>query len=226
MPSDERWRNIVDAAAVVFQKKGYEAATTADIAEAVGMLKGSLYYYIRKKEDLLFAVIQDVHEAFLVNHVYCRRIEGDVLTRMRAFIEGHVAVNAREAVRSAVFYRDFHALSPDRQAVIISERDRYDQFLRELIREGQEDGTFCPDLDPKVTSIGVLAMMNHVFEWYRPDGPLTPEEVGQRYADLLLGGLLCPGGSHSPGHRSELGRLGAREILMASGGRPVSRRRR
>ena len=51
--SDQRWREIVDAAAAVFQRKGYEAASTADVADAVGMLKGSLYYYINSKEELL-----------------------------------------------------------------------------------------------------------------------------------------------------------------------------
>lgn len=206
MSSDQRWQEIVDAAAVVFQQKGYEAASTADIAEAVGMLKGSLYYYIETKEDLLFAVIQQVHEPFLENRVRCERLEGGALTRMRAFIEGHVALNAREAVRSAVFYRDFYSLSPERRAFIISVRDQYDGFLRELIRQGQREGVFCPDLDPKITAIAMLGMINHVFQWYREGGDETPEDVGRHYADLLLGGLICPSGEHSSGHRSALGR--------------------
>ena len=204
LPYDERWRAIVEAAAVVFKEKGYEAASTAEIGTRVGLLKGSLYYYIETKEDLLFAVIQEVHQAFLSNRMTCEQVQGSAAVKMRMFIEGHVAVNAREATRATVFYRDFNSLNSERRALIIAERDHYDRFLRGLIGQGQEEGVFCGDLDPKITSIAILAMMNHVFQWYQLGGDLTPGDVGRQYADLLLGSLVCPG--HTPGHLSRLGR--------------------
>ena len=195
----------MDAAAIVFQQKGYEAASTADIAEKVGMLKGSLYYYIQTKEELLFAIIQEVHEVFLAIERETRQRDGDAASRLRHFIQEHVANNARESVRSAVFHREFHSLSPLRRAFIVSERDNYDRFLRELVAQGQAEKAFCPDLDPKMTAIGMLGMMNHVYQWYQTDGPLSPEEVGRNYADLMLGALVCPPDGHTPGHRSAIG---------------------
>ena len=213
-PYDERWRAIVEAAATVFKEKGYEAASTAEIGTRVGLLKGSLYYYIQTKEDLLFAVIQEVHEAFLSNRMACEQVEGSAAVKMRMFIEGHVAVNAREATRATVFYRDFNSLNPERRAFIIAERDHYDRFLRSLIEQGQAEGVFCGDLNPKITSIAILAMMNHVFQWYQLGGDLTPEDVGHQYADLLLGSLVCP--RHTPGHLSRLGRPAK---ATSSGGR-------
>jgi AcrR family transcriptional regulator len=215
--SDQRWREIVDAAALVFQQKGYEAATTADIAEKVGMLKGSLYYYIESKEDLLFAIIQEVHDVFLAIEQETRELPGDPASRLRHFVEGHVANNARESVRSTVFHREFHALSPLRRAFIVSERDNYDHFLRELVAQGQAAKVFCPDLDPKMTAIGMLGMMNHVYQWYRPGGRLTPEEVGQKYADLLLGALVCTPRGHTPGHRTAIGAV--KVLAKGKGGR-------
>src|SRR3954447_26300946 len=56
--SFEKFNKIVDASAKVFREKGYKAATLEDIANEVGMLKGSLYYYIEKKDDLLYAVVE------------------------------------------------------------------------------------------------------------------------------------------------------------------------
>jgi AcrR family transcriptional regulator len=191
VPYDERWRAIVAAAAEVFNEKGFEAASTAEIGKRVGMLKGSLYYYIETKEDLLYAVIAGVHEAFLANRQACEEAEVSVAAKVRMFIEGHVAVNAREGLRAAVFYRDFNGLSPERRSAVIAERDRYDRFLRGLIEQGQAEGSFRSELDPKVTSIAILAMMNHVFQWYQPGGDLTPEDVGRQYADLLLGSLVA-----------------------------------
>jgi len=214
MSSDQRWREILDAAAIVFQQKGYEAASIADLAEAVGMLKGSLYYYIETKEDLLFAIIQEVHEVFLRNLAVIGAMDADAVVRVRAFIEGHVAENAREAVRSAVFYRDFYSLSPERRAVIIAERDGYDRFLRQLILDGQAEGAFCVDLDAKISAIAMLGMMNHVFQWYQPDGGLSPEEVGRNFADLLLGGLICRRDEHA--HEATTGKPKAKTRVPAA----------
>ena len=61
--NEERWQEVVDAAAKVFAEKGYRAATLRDIAAELGMLKGSLYYYIETKEDLLYELLRRVHEA-------------------------------------------------------------------------------------------------------------------------------------------------------------------
>ncbi|MEW6471375.1 MAG: TetR/AcrR family transcriptional regulator [Actinomycetota bacterium] len=205
VPYEERWKAIIDAAATIFHRKGYEATSIHDIAEAVGMLKGSLYYYIETKEDLLFAVIHEVHEELLRNYEVYQRAEGDAPTRIRAFIEGHVATNARLTARAAVFYRDFYSLNPERRAVIIDQRDKYDRHLREMIQQGQREGTLCGDIDPKITAIAMLGMMNTIYQWYHLDGDRTPEEVARSYADLLLGGLTCT--RHVPGHRARLGRL-------------------
>ncbi len=65
--SQRRRQELIDAAAKIFQDKGYEAASIQDVADALGILKGSVYYYIDSKEDLLFAAIQEVHESALAN---------------------------------------------------------------------------------------------------------------------------------------------------------------
>ena len=66
-PREERWSELIEVATDVFYAKGYDAASLQDSADRLGMLKGSLYYYIRSKEDLLFDVIKAVHEEGLAN---------------------------------------------------------------------------------------------------------------------------------------------------------------
>src|SRR6195952_1565035 len=61
-PREERWSELIEVATDVFYAKGYDAASLQDIADRLGMLKGSLYYYIQSKEDLLFDVISTVHQ--------------------------------------------------------------------------------------------------------------------------------------------------------------------
>jgi AcrR family transcriptional regulator len=66
-PQEERWPELIQVATQVFCEKGYDAASLQDIADRLGLLKGSLYYYIKSKYDLLYTVISEVHRAGLAN---------------------------------------------------------------------------------------------------------------------------------------------------------------
>jgi TetR/AcrR family transcriptional regulator, cholesterol catabolism regulator len=188
--SRKRREEIFDAAARIFHEKGYEATSIQDVADAVGILKGSLYYYITSKEDLLFQVIDEVHRESLEKLDALKQVEGDSLVRLRRFIESHVENNARNLVRIGVFFHDFRSLSPERRAQIVAERDLYDKALRSLIREGQVEGVVAEDVDPKLTAMAILGMMNWIYQWYRPDGSHSPERIAREFANLVLAGVV------------------------------------
>ena len=193
----DREREIIDAAAHLFHEKGYAATSIQDVAEAVGILKGSLYYYINSKEDLLFAILQDCHHASMRQLHEWQQVEGDVLVRLRAFIEGHVLANVGNLVKIGVFLHDFRYLSEDRRAAIVADRDVYDGYLRNLIREGQKAGVVDADADPKLASMALLGMMNWVYQWYHADGRVSPEDLAREFADLALSGLAVREGARS-----------------------------
>ena len=204
-----RQQEILEAAARVFHEKGYESTSIQDIADAVGILKGSLYYYITSKEDLLFEIIQGVHEEALKNLDRTRALEGDALEKIRAFVVVHMTHNATNLVKMAVFFQDFRSLRGERREIIVQERDLYDNFLRDLIRQGQEDGLVCADIDPKLAAITVLGMMNWIYQWYRPDGEYSATEIADQYGDFVVAGLACTSATHTPGHRRQLAPLPA-----------------
>ncbi|MGD9995547.1 MAG: TetR/AcrR family transcriptional regulator [Ilumatobacteraceae bacterium] len=184
-----RREEIVRAAAETFYRKGYDATTTQDIAEAVGMLKGSLYYYISAKEDLLYEIISEVHEVWANNLKRHEIMDGEPLTRIWAFVHNNVVGNAENLVNSAVFFRDFSALTGQRRKHILALRDVHDNTLREMIREGQTMGQVRASVDPKVAATGILTMCNALYHWYRPDGALSVDDVAVQYADLVVSGL-------------------------------------
>ncbi len=198
---------IFKAAERIFHDKGYDATSIQDVADAVGILKGSLYYYIDSKEDLLFGVIEDLHRESLQRIKEWETLEGDALVKLRAFIHAHVATNARSVMAMGVFFRDFRSLSPERQALIVAERDFYDHFVRKLIRQGKREGVIAADVDPKLTSMAILGMMNWLSQWYRAEGPATPERIAREMANLALGGLASAGVAR--GDRGEIGAAGA-----------------
>ena len=198
-----RQQEILEAAARVFHEKGYESTSIQDIADSVGILKGSLYYYITSKEDLLFEIIQGVHEEALKNLERTAEVEGDALQKIRAFVVIHFTHNAENLVKMAVFFQDFRSLNGERRQVIVEERDLYDNFLRDLIRQGQEDGIVCPDIEPKLAAITILGMMNWIYQWYRPGGELSAPDIANAYADFVVAGIACSRATHKPGHRRQ-----------------------
>jgi AcrR family transcriptional regulator len=206
-PPRRRRQEILEAAAGVFHEKGYKATSIQDIADAVGILKGSLYYYITSKEDLLFEILQDVHQQGLQNLERIDKVAGTPLQKIRAFVTVHVTHNAENLVKMAVFFHDFRSLSPERREIIVAERDLYDKHLRALISAAQKDGSVCPDLDPKLSSIEILGMMNWIYHWYRPGGGLSVSALAESMADFVVAGLACDPSTHKPGHRAKLAPL-------------------
>jgi AcrR family transcriptional regulator len=206
-PPRRRRQEILDAAARVFHEKSYESTSIQDIADAVGILKGSVYYYITSKEDLLFEILQGVHEDALKNLEAAETTPGDALQKIRVFVTLHVTHNAENLVKMAVFFHDFRSLSEERRRIIVEERDIYDNHLRQLIIAGQKEKVVCPDLDPKLTSIEILGMMNWIYHWYKPGGPQSPARLANAMADFVIAGLACDPATHVPGHRGSLAAL-------------------
>jgi AcrR family transcriptional regulator len=184
--TNNRRDDIIRAAAETFYRKGYDGTTTQDIADTVGMLKGSLYYYISAKEDLLYEIIDEVHVRLAGNLDVVAAMDGDPLTRIWALVHHNVIGNAENLINSAVFFRDFSSLTGRRRKHIIALRDKGDTMLRELIQEVQAAGSARPDVDAKLAATAINTMCNALYHWYRPDGALTPEAVARSYADLAV----------------------------------------
>lgn len=181
-----RFEDIVDAAAQLFSEQGYAATSIQDIADSVGLLKGSLYHYIHTKEDLLEAVIQEAHHHTASVGLDALDLDGDALERLRYVIRRHLSGAAGNLAKVRVFYREAQFLPPERLKDILASRDTYEHSLREIIRMGQEEGSLAAHLDPTLTAIAILAILNSVQQWFRPDGPRSLDEVTAAFSDLIL----------------------------------------
>lgn len=188
-PSKRRRQEVIDVAARIFNEKGYEATSIQEIAEEVGILKGSLYYYIDTKEDLLFAVIREAYDAALSVIEQLEQRDGDALEMIEALVHGHAQVFAATFVQSSVFFREFRALSEERQKTIREAGDVYNRFLISQIRRGQRSGEVKSDINPRLAAIGIIGMMNSMAFWYRPDGPASAAQIGREFSRLVIGGL-------------------------------------
>ena len=185
-----RRAEIIRAAADLFYQQGYDVTTTQDIADRVGMLKGSLYYYIASKEDLLFEIIDGAHEVWTKNLQLVQGLDGDAAIKLWVYVHGNVIGNVQNLVDSGVFFREFRCLSGDRRKRILALRDEHDQFLRQLISEGQSTRLMRADVNPKLAATAILTMCNALYQWYTPGGAWSAEEVAVSYADIALTSLM------------------------------------
>jgi AcrR family transcriptional regulator len=210
----------VDAAAQLFSDKGYAATSIQDIADNVGMLKGSLYHYIHTKEDLLDAVIHEAHQHTAGVGVEALALDGDALAKLTYVIERHLTeATGKNQAKVRVFYQEAKFLPPERLASILATRDSYEHAIRRIICAGQDEGTVASHLDPTLTAIAILAVLNSVQQWFRPDGPRSVEEVTASFTDLILRSVsarLLPVPAPKRARRSARRLQGSREVTPAS----------
>jgi AcrR family transcriptional regulator len=185
----DRYEQMVEVAAEVFKEKGYDGASVQDVADAVGILKGSFYHYIDTKEDLLFAVIQKAHKGTAEGNTAWREVEEQGLPQIRAWVEGHLSSSFDHLVYAAVYFRDAEALAPERYAEIIRARDEYQSDLRKLVEKAAKRKELRKGVNPSLATLGLFGMLNWIYYWYRPDGPLKPEEVVTGLADQAMASL-------------------------------------
>jgi AcrR family transcriptional regulator len=178
---------ILKAAAAAFRKLGYHGATVEEIAAALHMKKGNLYYYFRNKEEILFACHQYSLDRLLAILDDIERSGGSPDQKLRRLINAFVHTILDELHGTALGL-DLEALSPAHLRTVIVRRDRFDKGMREVLKEGIRSGTFVY-ADAKLLSFAILGAVNWIPRWYSPDGPSTSQEIADKFADYLIGGL-------------------------------------
>lgn len=193
---------VLDAAANIFYERGYASATVQDVADSLGMLKGSLYYYIDSKEDLLYRLMLEIHDGVDEVLADVEAQEGlSAIEYLELYVKRTVEYNARNLTKISVYYHDIEQLSDARRKEILARRRRHEDHLTKLIRQAQADGDANPDLDAKLLTNCVFATIIWMYRWYRPGRGTSVEELSSTCAQFVLHGL-SPAGSRRPARRS------------------------
>jgi len=187
--SGVRRDELIEVAARVFAAQGYGNTSIQEIADQVGLLKGSLYHYIATKEDLLFEVIRSTMITWQDLVSSARNSNAATLEKLHNYIYNNIvgSLNARE--RTAVFTHDFQALSPKRQKVILEMRQDHDDLLRELINKAKVEKLISGDVNVKLTALAILTMSGSLYRWYNPAGELRAEMIAASLTEFVMRGL-------------------------------------
>jgi AcrR family transcriptional regulator len=180
---------MIEVAARMFHERGYDASSLQDIADELGILKGSLYHYIGSKDDLLWTIILRQHEAALALADRCRQLEGTPTERLTAFVKGYADSLKNDRVFVSIYLHEINRLSKERRKFIVSERQAYTQFVVDLLAAGQETGEFRADLDPELSANVMLGLLNSAYRWYKPASRISPTRVVGECLAMILHGV-------------------------------------
>ena len=181
---------MLDAAVQVFARRGYADASVQDIADAVGILKGSLYHYIDSKDDLLFRLLVEVHddvEAILAEVQLVPDLAP--LDRLELYVRRQVAYNVANLDRISIYYHDVDQLSEARRTDIHARRRLHEHFATDLVRQAQEDGSADPSLDPRIAANCIFGTIIWVYRWYRPKGRVAQDDLAAMCAGFVRAGV-------------------------------------
>jgi AcrR family transcriptional regulator len=181
-----RRNELARQAARLFAEKGYHGTSIGEIAEALGVQKGSLYAHIQSKQDLLYETMVEGARAF---HAGLDAIPEDApaTEKIRLALRSHLRVVADQLDVATVFVQEWRYLEGDRRDEIVAERRRYEERIRALFREGRELGELRSDLDDSTAALLALSAANWAYTWLQP-GRET-DELADRFYEQLLDGM-------------------------------------
>jgi AcrR family transcriptional regulator len=178
-------RRILLAAVDSFSKTGFHAASTRDIAKKARLSPAAVYVHFHSKEELLYTVVTLMSEWVFDQVSAAARERGRPAERLRRVVQVHVASHA--AMRQAMFVANFqfNSLNAAQRKKVLRYRDAIEKLFEDCIRAGCEDGSFhVPDIS--IARVAVVSLCVSVLNWFSPGGRLSPEQVGEYYADLVL----------------------------------------
>ncbi|QIZ67158.1 TetR/AcrR family transcriptional regulator [Geobacillus subterraneus] len=184
---------IMAASIELFEQNGFSETSIQDIVDALGVTKGTFYYYFTSKEELLMDIHLRYIEGLLDKE---ERIISDKRRPLREKLYDIIFMlihNVERQGREArIFFREMKHLSEEHLQKVKEKRDLFRYRLQSLIEEGMKSGELRCDLSPAIAALTVLGAANWSYHWFRPDGELTDAEVAEQMVAILIDGMGAP----------------------------------
>jgi AcrR family transcriptional regulator len=158
------------------------------LAEDIGVKAGSFYNHIESKESLLHTLLADTMTELLDGLEATLAGADDPVLALRRFVAFHIEFHAVRRDQVFIGNAELRSLSDEHRAAIIAQRDRYEQRLRAILREGEAAGVFAPG-DPRVAAYALIAMLSGVCTWYRAGGRLSVAQLVRQYTRMAFGAV-------------------------------------
>lgn len=184
---DERLERLLSVAAGVFAAKGYHPTTMRELSRATGMSLAGMYYYVRGKDELLQLIQERCFTRVLDGAQQAVAAATEPMERLQRFIQHHVGFFADHMAEMKVISHEADSLSAEGRRTTNQLKRRYVSLLVGLLEEA--DPVTRESRDPRVTAYALFGMMNWIYTWYDPSGPIPPEALARQFAEIFLHGV-------------------------------------
>jgi AcrR family transcriptional regulator len=183
---DRRQADVVEASAAVFAEHGYERTSVAELAEQLGLATGALYHYFPGKEQLLIRICDQLMSPLLAASEEVLAAASAPEKQLREPVRLWVAHVTRHRDHLLVFQQVRHLVDHGEQwKEIRADRKHFERLLAGALERALGAGRLA---ERDLALYALLGMVNHTVQWFRPRGPLSPEQIADGYVDLVLGG--------------------------------------
>jgi AcrR family transcriptional regulator len=190
MNSKKPKKSVFEIAAEVFHRKGYDNTSMSEVAEAAGLTKAGLYHHVSSKESLLFTVLDsglDFTESYVMKPL---ESISDPLERLKTMIDLHLRLVLEERnLEVTGLLHECKTLSPSDRARIDKRKKEYVRMTTKVITDVVKKFNIR-DVNPKLAAFALLGMLNWTYQWYKPSGSSSREEIVENFQHIFLQGIL------------------------------------
>lgn len=179
---------VLQAAAQLFNERGFHATSLDDVAARLNVSKPTLYYYVKNKDEILLQCVSQGLQMTLDGIDASRRAGGKAIDQLMACMQVYGRLVTMDFGMCLIRVGD-EGLTPEGRKQLRLQKAAIDQAFRRLVAAGIEEGSLQP-CDPKMTAFAIAGALSWIGRWYRPDGELSRDEVVQQCIDTLLMGVL------------------------------------
>jgi TetR/AcrR family transcriptional regulator, cholesterol catabolism regulator len=188
MEAQTKKEQLMFSAARLMRENGYQGTTMRDLAAAMDIEAASLYNHVASKEDILRELCFSMARSYTtameeVNDIYFNAVE-----KLGMAVRAHIRILTDNLDASYVFQHEWRHLNEPALSEFKEMRDKYEAHFRTILRHGEEEGVFN-EVDNKFAVLTILASLNWVVEWYKPNGGMTPSQIADKLTQFILSGL-------------------------------------
>jgi len=186
-----RHQQILDAGALLMQQRGFVGTTVEDVAGQLELTKAAFYYYVANKEELLYQIAQQTLQRTEATVSAIGRSAAPPAERLRRIVDSFVRLVAERPEFFTVYFQEKGHLGAGHRSSVTRTERRIVRTVERVLREGIAAGTFRPT-DTAVAAFGILGLCFWVYQWYRPDGRRSVDEISAILQALIADGYRLP----------------------------------
>ncbi|WP_298829801.1 TetR/AcrR family transcriptional regulator [uncultured Planococcus sp.] len=175
---------------LLFEERGFSETSIQDIVQALGVTKGTFYYYFTSKEQLLMDIHLGYIDDLLEHQEKIRRKQLSNREKLTQIIALLIIDIANHGPSGKVFFREMRHLCEDNALEVKGKREKFRKNLEEIISDGMVQHEFRQGLQPDIIAFAILGVTNWSYQWFNPAGGISADRLADIYSDLILNGIV------------------------------------